>query len=169
MSAVEQWLPVPGYEGVYEVSNLGRVRSLDRKDNLGRLRRGRVLKLRTDRDGYLQFHAGGKHRRILRVHRLVLLAFEGPAPEGANEALHGDGNPLNNALTNLRWGSRSENAVDAVVHGTHRNTAKTHCPRGHPYDEDNTYINPNTNYRACRECARAHSREVHRRIKELAA
>lgn len=165
----ESWLPIAGYEGTYEVSDLGRIRSLDRLDRLGRLRPGVVRKLQVDRDGYLQFHTGGKPRRQLRVHRLVLMAFVGPPPVADSEALHGDGDPSNNALSNLRWGTRSENAVDAVLHGTHRNTAKTHCPKGHFYDESNTYIHPTLNSRACRECARVHSRAVHRRNKEMAA
>lgn len=157
---MERWLPVPNYEGIYEVSSLGRIRSLDRIDSLGRALYGRVLKQRADRDGYLQIHAGGSPRRVLRVHRLVLLAFVGPPPADATEALHGDGNPSNNRLTNLRWGTSSENKIDSVLHGTHNNTAKTHCPSGHPYDEGNTYFHPITNNRACRECNRTRSAQM---------
>lgn len=154
----ETWLPVPGYEGIYEVSDLGRVRSLDRIDRCGRQLYGRVLKLRNDKDGYQQFHAGGSPRRILRVHRLVLLAFTG-APAGVStECLHIDGNPANNRLANLRWGTVSENIADQIRHGTHRNSSKTHCPSGHAYDEANTYIHPVTGWRACRACARERAR-----------
>lgn len=170
MSDGEKWLPVPGYEGIYEVSDLGRVRSLDRLDSLGRLRPGLELRPRVDRGGYLLIHAGGKPRRTLRVHRLVLLAFVGPPPEGADEALHGDGDPSNNALPNLRWGTRAENAADCLLHGTHHAASKTHCPSGHPYDDDNTYFYPRTNHRECRACKRAHNRARYARLrKEMAA
>lgn len=167
----ETWLPVAGYEGSYEVSDLGRIRSIDRRDRQGRMCRGLVLKLRADRDGYLTFHTG-RPRRVLRVHRLVLLAFQGPAPEGATEVRHVDGDPANNHLANLRWGTSAENKADQVRHGTHRNASKTHCPQGHPYDEANTYVPPGTNNRACRACARAHTRAVNvrrRQYKENAA
>jgi hypothetical protein len=56
--------------------------------------------------------------RIRAVHRLVLEAFVGPCPPGM-EGCHGDGNPANNALPNLRWDSHSGNQLDAVRHGTH--------------------------------------------------
>jgi hypothetical protein len=52
-----------------------------------------------------------------RVHRLVLEAFVGPAPEG-EEGCHNDGNPANNALGNLRWDSHPSNMADQVAHGT---------------------------------------------------
>lgn len=58
----------------------------------------------------------GKNRRRNQVHRLVLLAFVGPCPEGM-ECCHNDGNSTNNKLSNLRWGTRKENAADRVRHG----------------------------------------------------
>lgn len=156
----EEWRTIPGYEGVYEASNAGRIRSLDRRDRLGHLRNGRILKLRLDRYGYLRFHAGGKPRRVLTVHRLILLAFAGQPPLGANEARHLDGDPTNNQLSNLQWGSSAENKADQLRHGTHGNAAKTHCPKDHPYDEANTYTPPGTNNRVCRACHRARYKEM---------
>jgi len=154
----EQWRPIPGYEGLYEVSDLGRVRSIDRKDMRGRRCKGVVRRLQTDPDG---------HRRVLlskdgkqstaKVYRLVLLAFVGPPPEGF-EALHADGNPANDTLANLSWGSRSENLLDRVRHGTHHMANKSHCPQGHEYDRLNTYVNT-AGSRECRECRRTRRRE----------
>lgn len=96
----ERWLPVPGSEG-YEVSDQGRVRNA---------RTGRLLAGHSDR-GYRRVNLGAARRA--RVHELVLLAFVGPRPEG----LHGDGDRANNALANLRWGTRAENCADTVRHG----------------------------------------------------
>lgn len=110
MSA-ERWAPVPGFPG-YEVSTLGAVRSLKRKAPV-------VLWQETDPDGYkrVKFFRDGKyhHRAVSRV---VAHAFLGQAPEGRPYCCHRDGDPANNAVTNLRWGSQKENAADKVAHGT---------------------------------------------------
>lgn len=69
--------------------------------------------------GYIRvrlYHSGGGMARLL-VHRIVLEAFVGPCPEG-KEACHGDGDPTNNALDNLRWDTRKNNCWDAEKHGT---------------------------------------------------
>lgn len=154
----EQWRAVVGYEGYYEVSDQGRVRSLPRKDRLGRDRPGIVLKLQADRDGYPYFLASRGTQKMIRVHRAVLNAFVGPAPAGAAMGLHADGNPANNVLSNLRWGTDSDNQRDAVKHGTHSRTARTHCKAGHAFDEQNTYRYPGTGWRACRACFRNRAR-----------
>lgn len=150
----ETWRPVLGYEGSYEVSDLGRVRSLDRMSSHGRRLRGRVLTALQGSGGYLQvgLHRDGEQRSAL-VHRLVLTSFIGPAPDGC-ETLHGDGDRSNNALANLKWGTRTENAQDRLRHGTNTNAAKTHCPAGHPYSGDNLYVEP-CGTRRCRECKRS--------------
>lgn len=115
MSA-ERWLPVVGWEGVYEVSDNGRVRSLTRHEGQqivhGRIKRPRLC------EGYprVSLCKGGKQRSAF-VHRLVLAAFVGPCPEG-QQCRHLDGNPRNNCLPNLAWGTPYENAQDRVRHGT---------------------------------------------------
>lgn len=126
MTAAERWLPVVGFEGAYEVSDMGRVRSLARQVRaLGRrgvertrLSPGRVLKLTPHvRSGHLLcslWLAGTGFSAW--VHRMVLEAFAGPCPEGM-ECRHLDGNPVNNELSNLVWGTRTENVADTKKHG----------------------------------------------------
>lgn len=163
-STHQQWLPIPGYEGHYEVSTLGRVRSLDRViRHAGGTRKspGRTLKLQTHPTGYVQVtlcRDGQQENR--KVHHLVLETFVGPRPSGMH-ACHGDGDTFNNSLSNLRWGTVSENNLDKVRHGTHNNSRKTHCLRGHAYVESNIYRPPsNPRERACRACRRAHHRAL---------
>ncbi|WP_157257602.1 NUMOD4 motif-containing HNH endonuclease [Oerskovia sp. Root918] len=152
--ASEAWKPIDGFEGQYEVSDLGRVRSMDRVDPRGRLRDGRHLSPFATRKGHLRVAlCHGTGNRKLYIHRLVLEAFVGPAPDGT-EACHGDGNPAHNALENLRWDSRSENNRDRVRHGTHHEARKTCCPQGHAYDASNTYTDQ-LGKRYCRACQRA--------------
>lgn len=121
----EAWKPVVGYEGAYEVSTLGRVRSLDRLMTVAHrggkyVKPGRVLvpKLSTHKPARhtVELYRAGKGRWF-SVHRLVLEAFVGPCPEGM-VACHNDGDPANNALVNLRWDTQKANAADSVRHGT---------------------------------------------------
>lgn len=158
----ERWLPIPGWEGYYEVSDLGRVKSCARSvpGRPGRMinRRERILTPMVSRDGYLCVALCRDNvRHHTRVHRAVLLAFVGPCPDGM-EGCHGDGDSRNNALTNLRWDTRSANTYDKVAHGTHPQSSKTHCPQGHAYDEANTYWVPSRGGRHCRECTRTNKR-----------
>lgn len=104
----EVWLPVRGYEGVYEVSNLGNVR---------RISTGRNLVPAAGPTGYLRVSLSNGSARNYYVHRIVLEAFCGPQPfEGAQTA-HNDGNTQNNRLANLRWASPKENQADVERHG----------------------------------------------------
>ena len=130
--ASEHWRPVLGYEGLYEVSDRGHVRSLDRqiiiempggyKTASGptvRTYRGKTLKWWPGTDGYPQVTLSrpGAHRHF-RVHILVLEAFAGPCPPG-QEARHGPAGKADPSLANLRgWGTRQENIMDRVRDGT---------------------------------------------------
>lgn len=161
----EVWKPVPEYEGIYEVSDHGRVRSLDhvgRYRDGTRLNRGRVLKPDAKKYGHQYVNLSRDRRRAKAyVHRLVLLAFIGPAPAGA-EACHNDGNASNNRLDNLRWDTHSENNRDQVKHGTHPWASKTSCPRGHELVAPN--LTPSIaaqGYRGCLACSRGRSRAKH--------
>ena len=163
----EEWRAVVGYEGHYEVSDRGRLRSLDRvvkyKNGVERKHRGKVLKLGKHKFGYLkvELHKNGKISHT-NIHRLVLEAFEGPCPDGM-EACHNDGNPTNNTIENLRWGTRSENRRDAVKHGTQSETARTHCPRGHRLADPNLMpAQKKVGKRSCLACSRARARVRHK-------
>lgn len=150
----EIWRAVPGYEGAYEVSSEGRVRSLERLDSRGRRRHAMLRSLHVMPSGHFTLGlCKDAHRRIAQVHHLVLEAFVGPRPEGM-EACHRNDDPGDNRVENLRWDTRSANALDSVRNGTHHMASRTHCPEGHPYTEENTYRRPSGS-RACRTCRRA--------------
>ena len=107
----------------YRVSDDGRVQSCVIPGRYPKISdEWRDLKPSRRTRGYLAVYLG---RNVVRmVHRLVLEAFAGPCPEGM-ECLHGDGNPANNRLDNLRWGTKKENQADSARHGTARNFAHT--------------------------------------------
>lgn len=173
METKELWMPALGFEGSYEVSDHGRIRSLDRMitDSRGREygRKGKILSPPTLPNGYVHCMLSKGVRKY--VHRLVLEAFVGPCPDGM-EACHGDGVRTNNALRNLRWDTRSENHRDKVRHGTHSETRKTECPMGHPLSSSNNRASMATEgHRACLACSRARGFARYRNIpftKELA-
>jgi len=125
-NSTEVWRPVVGYEGLYEVSNLGRVKGLDRlvffatkrsKSPMPRMVRGKILQQKPTKQGYLQCVLyRGSDRWMPLVHRLVLAAFIGPCP-GGMEACHRDGDNKNNVVDNLRWGTHVSNCDDRKRHG----------------------------------------------------
>jgi hypothetical protein len=114
---IERWRDVPGYEKLYQVSDMGRVRSLGAdKNHKGKILKGRIV----NKYGHLSVQLCKKCKaRSFLIHRLVLLAFVGPCPDGM-ECRHLDGNHQNNKLKNLKWGTSSENRRDAMKHGTWR-------------------------------------------------
>lgn len=157
----EEWRPIPGYEGYYDVSGLGRVRSaartIQRIDGKTMTFRERELKQHVNTPGYFAVVLSRcDSQRQWGVHQLVCLAFHGPKPTPKHEVRHLNGNPQDNRPDNLRWGTRSENTRDRVVHGTHNQASKTHCPHGHEYTPENTYIRRNRKHgwkgRRCRSC-----------------
>lgn len=170
--SIEQWLPILEYEGLYEVSNYGRVRSLDRIDSRGNRAHGRILRQEVRPTGHLRVTLcrGGKAKRIF-VHRLVLTAFIGPVPVGM-QACHNDGNPANNVPANLRWDTIVANARDRRIHGNDRQLRKTHCPQGHEYSAENLYLN-RKGHRRCRPCTlagqRAKKESINARRRQLYA
>ena len=143
----EVWRPVEGFEGIYEVSNQGRIRSLDRYIPFRRYGkeqksfvRGTVLKERPDeQERYSVYLCRNGTKTTRKVHQLVLEAFVGPRPKGY-EACHKNDVSTDNRLENLYWGTREQNVSDQKRNGKCRNqnTNATHCRRGHPFDEDNT-------------------------------
>ena len=120
---MEMWKPVFGWEGIYEVSDQGRVRSLPRETKGGWIKSkrhtGKIIAsfVRQERR-FINLFDGDK-RATCTIHRLVLEAFVGPRPSGM-ECRHLDGNPANNRLDNLAWGTKFENDMDMFRHGTRR-------------------------------------------------
>jgi hypothetical protein len=163
----ENWLPVDGREGEYEVSDQGRVRSVDRviqtrngsrwkpgaagTPGIRRLK-GRTLRPGRNASGHLYVVLGGRDSRT--VHALVAAAFHGPMPEGC-EVRHLNGNPGDNRPDNLQYGTRSENAEDSKRHGTHFHAGVTECIRGHDLtDPANLQKTAKGDRRTCLACRR---------------
>ncbi len=167
---IEEWRPIPGCEG-YEASSIGRIRSVDRvvetvqgpKRYAGTILRPAIagpsgyLKVQVRRDGVMQTR---------RVHVLVLETFAGPCPHGF-EARHLNGYSLDNRIENLCWGTPSENSHDKLEHGTDHNRRKTHCPHGHEYTPENTYLQRGGRGRLCKTCQRNHGAKARLKPKPI--
>lgn len=150
----ELWRPVPGYKGLYEVSDHGRVRSVDRvivrSNGHPQTCHSQVLAPSADEHGRLAVHLYREgHGKPYGVHILVLLAFHGSRPAGM-VGCHNDGNVTNNRPGNLRWDTLASNSLDMVQHGTHNNASKTRCPRRHLLSGRN--LIPSALRRGNREC-----------------
>ncbi len=124
-SAHEEWRDVPGYEGFYRVSNMGRVMTLSRRlifrngRQRGRVIPTKLLVLCPMKDGHLRvsLHKNGV-RSWGYVHSLVLRTFVGPPPEGMECCHFPDPDPTNNRVENLRWGTYADNRRDAAIQGS---------------------------------------------------
>jgi hypothetical protein len=108
------WKPVPGYEGFYEVSNCGLVRSVTRtiksSFNANRQILGKLRTVYPMKDGYMRVQLMREHAsRSYGVHRLVMMAFSPNQNQDALDVNHMDGNKQNNSLENLEWCTRGEN------------------------------------------------------------
>ena len=99
---MEQWRDIPGYEGLYQISNIGRVKS-----------RKKIKSLRTDKRGYLTvWLCKDSSQKNYKVHRLVAIAFI-PNPESKKTVNHIDGDKQNNSVSNLEWATHSETIIHA--------------------------------------------------------
>ena len=106
---IEWWKYIPGYEGLYMASNLGRIRSLKRNTTSGK-----ILKQSLDGSGYPQVTLSKLNKRITKkVHRLVALTWI-PNPDNLQEIDHIDGNPKNNSVSNLKWCTHYENINNPI-------------------------------------------------------
>ena len=125
MSGQENWKPIPGYEGLYEVSNYGRVKSLERLSSDGartvpeRIRKPNIMK---------DYHCvclikNGKHK-VFRVHRLVAECFISPQPTPEHQINHIDGDKSNNYVGNLEWVLPIENTRHAIRMGLKKNPSE---------------------------------------------
>lgn len=120
MDTQEEWRDVPEYEGLYRVSNLGRVFRVDK---------GYFVTLQAFKTGYI-FVALYKHskRKLFRIHRLLMAVFVGTPPP-RHEVNHLDGDKTNNQLSNLEYVTRSQNIRHAIAtlghyHGVSHSLAK---------------------------------------------
>lgn len=108
----EQWMPISGFVGLYEVSDQGRVWSI-------RARRA-LVPILGGRGPYKQVHLHNCGRTVIYVHQAVLRAFVGERPSPTHEACHGPLGNLHNCVDNLRWGTREENIAEIVEHGSQK-------------------------------------------------
>lgn len=144
INIIEEWRPVVGYEGLYEVSNLGRVRSLDRyvkgKGESYRLHKGKVLSPGIKSDGYLIVNL---QRRMFYVHRLVTEAFL-PNPDNLPEVNHKDEDKTNNRVDNLElcdhkynmnYGTRNIRAKETAIKNGYWSTLSKEEYRKNYYKE----------------------------------
>ena len=108
----EIWKPIKGYEGLYEVSNFGNVRSLKRNTT-----EGKVLKQGWHTRGYSNVSLSkGNNHKTRSIHRLVAETFI-PNPNNLPEVNHKDGNKKNNCVENLEWVTRIENVLHSMETG----------------------------------------------------
>lgn len=150
MDEKETWRPVVGWEGLYEVSDQGRVRRGDH------ILKPSIPSAAQPYPGVTLSRQGDPASRM-HVHSLVLEAFVGPRPVG-QVARHGVGGSADNAISNLCWGTVAENNADLVAHGTHWEARKVRCKRAHLLVGTN--LKPSTaskGWRACVSCQTGHN------------
>jgi len=113
----EEWRDVVGYEGYYQVSDHGRVRQIGyrKSTSVGKILIPQIY----NKYGHGRIHlCVNKCAKYFQLHRLVAYAFIGPPPTPKHEIRHLDGNPKNNRVINLRWGTHKQNGEDIKKHGT---------------------------------------------------
>lgn len=151
----ERWLPVVGEPG-YQISDLGRARSVDRvvlrSNGQERRYRSRPRKPVARGNGHLWISFRDRNRS---VHSMVLEAFTGPRPPGM-WGCHANDDPTDNRLSNLRWATPRDNHLDMKRNSGHYETKRTRCPRGHRLAEPNLHpANLRKGKRACLACVMA--------------
>lgn len=133
----EEWRDIKGYEGLYQVSNLGRVKSLGRERYPMR-----IMKAHTDTKGYLDIELSNGYKHRHRIHRLVAQAFI-PNVDNKPQVNHKDCNKKNNCLSNLEWCTNGENQQHAFYNGlNHRERygASPRAKRVKQYDLNGNFI-----------------------------
>lgn len=123
----ERWRDIPDYEGLYQASSFGRIKSL--------FKSGKILKPNIDKDGYFRYALckNGK-RKDYYGHRLIALTFI-PNVKGYEQVNHIDGNKQNNNANNLEWCTCKENVNHSI------NVLKKRIKKVNQYDLNNNYIN----------------------------
>ena len=122
----EIWKDIPGYEGYYQASNMGRIKSVEREilysNGMKKTIKEKILKNTFDGHYMKTILSKDGFKKQIRVHRLVLLSFKGDNKDTMIN--HIDGNKLNNKLDNLEW----SNAKDNTLHAFQNNLIKTGIP-----------------------------------------
>lgn len=118
---MEIWVPIKGYDGIYEISNIGNVKSLPKKWVSGhstvRSHTGKIIKPTNNQHGYLYVSlSNGEFKKTFKIHRLVAMAFI-PQIENKNIVNHKNGIKTDNSVDNLEWVNSSENMIHAVKTG----------------------------------------------------
>lgn len=121
--ADEIWMPIRGYEGLYEVSSLGRIKSLERP--VYRKSDGSFIRMTPEIIRTPNIMAGyhciclikNAQHKVFRIHRIVLETFAGDAPTSEHQVNHIDGNKANNSIGNLEWVTPMENTRHAIETG----------------------------------------------------
>jgi len=133
----EIWKNIPGYEGMYQVSNIGRVKSLPKRYNP----KGCILKSKTQKNKYYACVdlANGVNKKSFYIHQLMAMAFLGHKPDGTNKLVvdHVNNNKRDNRLENLQLISNRENSTKDRLNGTskyigvsfYKNTGKWRCQK----------------------------------------
>jgi hypothetical protein len=156
---IETWLPVPGYEGYYEASDMGRVRSVDRvvmrSNGVSQFWKGRVLRpgrAMTSAHLHVSLRTPCIRPKTIRVHQLVMQTFVGPPPEGLEDC-HANNDATDNRLENLRYDTHAANMRDLANRGIYLERV-TQCPNGHEYTAENArpVKGRGRNSRYCKQC-----------------
>lgn len=133
-SIIEEWIAIEGFEGRYEISSMGRVKSVRRYVKNGKGQRvvpENIIYQDTLRTGYCQVHLYKDGRSYAKaVHRLVAMAFMAPV-DGKPYINHIDGDKTNNRVDNLEWCTNNENQLHAIKIGAFWHTGEAH-PRARP-------------------------------------
>lgn len=117
----EIWRDIPNYEGLYQVSDLGRIKSLPKKRS-GKFDNSELILKSINKDGYIVVNLWkNKKKKTLRVHRLVAKSFI-PNPKNLKIINHIDGNRSNNSVNNLEWCTYSRNTQHAYDIGLNKHT-----------------------------------------------
>ena len=137
------WTPIPGFDG-YEINqDTQQVKGI----------RGNILKPRPDKRGriWIALYRNNTQHSLKLAH-LMLRTFVGE-PGPGQVSRHLDDDPANNDLSNLCWGTQTENMHDKVRNGLHWNTNKTACHNGHDFTPENTGVRTGRKGRYCKKCA----------------
>lgn len=160
----EEWRPIPGYEGRYDVSNHGRVRSwrVPGQAN-GCLSEPRLMRPTPWQSGhcYVSLCTAGQVKK-LGVHEAVLFAFVGSRPTLKHHGAHWDGDPGNNKLYNLRWATASENEADKARHGRQKTGVDVYNCRLTQADVDLIRADISTPQRELAKMYNTHQATIHR-------